>query len=76
MTPTTATVTREFLDPKTGQVWTLSYTRGTLGHTVRLDPPFGVACTGAKHTDDVRHARRLWRLIAANIVRQNGLVAA
>lgn len=69
MTPKTATAARSFLDPKTGQTWTLTYTRGSLGHTVRLEPPFGERCSAPTHTDDLDHARRIWRLIQSNVIR-------
>ena len=77
MPPTLPPISRVYLDPVTGQEWTLSYSRGSLGHTVRLDPPFGVPVSRVSHnTPDVGHARRMWRLIEGNIVRQHGLVVA
>lgn len=70
MTPALTTVSREFTDTKTGQVWTLTYTRTRLGHTVDLEPPFGcVRGCRPMFTDDLRHARRMWKLLQRNLTR-------
>lgn len=75
MSPTVTTAVREFLDPATGQTWTLTYTRTRIGHLVNCEPPFGFE-RGSRptYTDDILHARRIWRLISSNLTRR-GLVA-
>ena len=70
MNPLPETAAREFIDLRTGDTWTLTYTRHRSGHAVGIVGPFGSRSFGPVVTADVQAARNTWRAIAADLARR------
>ena len=70
MNPLASTAAREFIDPETGDVFTLTYTRLRSGHAVGVVGPFGSQSFGPVVTADVEAARKTWRAIASDLARR------
>jgi hypothetical protein len=72
-----APITRELVNPRTGDVFTLVYERTRTAHVVRCEVPFGyhLRPTPPTYTTAIEHARRVWSLIESNL-KKRGLVVA
>ena len=60
-TPARPRVTREMIDPRTGDVHTLVYERTPTRHVVRHEVPFGSPERGAWSTAPWKTRRNAWR---------------